>query len=1048
MRDQEYKSRDKKVHKMTRDGLTEKNLTQGTEQRISQRLSDVSFDHVRSQEQIAGHRAAARGHPKQPQIKQGAKPADFYHQEETEINSGDRFADRMAPEVWAPSNAPASMRDAIDKPLLKNSPSNDDNTPLIKQNRRKKQRPSSRKEKGIKKSDTLNRIDAPDTTDVSDELESEIPEDGRLQFGTKDTPIQKPKQTGKLKQQNKKAPEHAPDAEHKQPEHSDNPKLRQSERSRLTFHEDIPENPTPKENAQGNKYRRKSNLYHTRCPPLKLEKVEAGDFSVPNKPASSRLQFEDGEKAPPEKSSNQKTAKKRKKQKSVKYVEDTKPQESTRLRYERSEIPIEDRKTNSSSKDTESATTLTKDSGKSRPECKLEKAKRHVQTADTKLEKAQSKLPTRYRVRLEKQYDNELGKTKHRLQFEAELIPENEKAPLIKRVGKNVVRTVKSAAVLKGHQKIREAERQNVAVEAVHKTEFATERAVGKLFRWNRQRLRTKPYREVRRAERQVTKANVNLTYQQLLKDHPELQKKALAKWIQKQKIKRKYAQAAREAEKTIHHTQQILHATGQIIRAVAQVVVANKVVIGTVALLALVVVMFSAGLASCTAMLSSIQSSYISSCYVADEPEIENSELYYTEMETDLQKDIDDTEINYPGYDEYQYNIGEIGHNPYELMGYLSAVYDAFTFDEVKAEIERLFGLQYQLVREEIIEIRTETDEDGNEREYEWRILKTTLTVTPLAEIIEANLPPGEQTDRYRVYMETYGNRQAYGNPFDFAWLGYITSPYGYRIHPITGEKNLHRGVDIGAAMGTPIKSVHDGHVISAGDAGDYGLSIVIEDEKGYQSRYAHCSSLSVTVGQEVKRGDIIAAVGSTGVSTGPHLHLEIKHNGEYLNPYYFVDNGGDGFTPSGIAMSSPAIPDKFEEPLRNGSFEAMLAEAEKYLGYPYVWGGSSPSTSFDCSGYVSWVINNSGVGNVGRLGAQGLFNVCTPVSKKHAQPGDLIFFTGTYSSPYPVSHVGIYVGGDYMIHCGDPISYANISSKYWQSHFYAFGRLPRVRD
>ena len=128
--------------------------------------------------------------------------------------------------------------------------------------------------------------------------------------------------------------------------------------------------------------------------------------------------------------------------------------------------------------------------------------------------------------------------------------------------------------------------------------------------------------------------------------------------------------------------------------------------------------------------------------------------------------------------------------------------------------------------------------------------------------------------------------------------------------------------------------------------------------------------------------------------------------------------------------------------EALDDEVFAAIIKEAEKYLGYPYVWGGSSPSTSFDCSGFVSWVINHSGW-DVGRLGAQGLCNICTPVSSVNVKPGDLVFFTGTYDTP-GVSHVGIYVGNNMMIHCGDPISYANLNSSYWQSHFYRYGRLP----
>ena len=128
--------------------------------------------------------------------------------------------------------------------------------------------------------------------------------------------------------------------------------------------------------------------------------------------------------------------------------------------------------------------------------------------------------------------------------------------------------------------------------------------------------------------------------------------------------------------------------------------------------------------------------------------------------------------------------------------------------------------------------------------------------------------------------------------------------------------------------------------------------------------------------------------------------------------------------------------------EALDDEVFATIIKEAEKYLGYPYVWGGSSPSTSFDCSGFVSWVINHSGW-DVGRLGAQGLCNICTPVPSANVKPGDLVFFTGTYDTP-GVSHVGIYVGNNMMIHCGDPISYANLNSSYWQSHFYRYGRLP----
>ena len=178
-------------------------------------------------------------------------------------------------------------------------------------------------------------------------------------------------------------------------------------------------------------------------------------------------------------------------------------------------------------------------------------------------------------------------------------------------------------------------------------------------------------------------------------------------------------------------------------------------------------------------------------------------------------------------------------------------------------------------------------------------------------------------------------------------------------------------------------------------------------------------------------------------------HLPVEMMSQ-EQLSRYALylstLGNRPDLFPGSayvGKYTDPPADYDVPEEYLADETFAAILGEAEKYLGYPYVWGGSSPATSFDCSGFVSWVINHSGW-NVGRLGAQGLYNICAPTGAP--RPGDLVFFKGTYDAPNPdgVTHCGIYVGDGMMIHCGDPISYANLNSNYWQSHFYVYGRLP----
>ena len=272
-------------------------------------------------------------------------------------------------------------------------------------------------------------------------------------------------------------------------------------------------------------------------------------------------------------------------------------------------------------------------------------------------------------------------------------------------------------------------------------------------------------------------------------------------------------------------------------------------------------------------------------------------------------------------------------------------------------------------------------------------------------------------------------------------------TEYYGYRVHPISGEKNYHKAVDIGMPQGTEILAGHDGVVTQAGEAGSYGLIVVLEgameDGRTLTTKYAHCSELLVSAGQEVKQGDVIAKVGSTGDSTGPHLHLEVLVDGQYLNPLYFTDTGdhtGTSLIPG--SAGGPEIPAYPGAPMGDGDYAALITEAQKHLGKPYVFGASGPN-SFDCSGFVSYVLNQSGVASVGRSTAQGLFNMSTPVSRENAQPGDLIFFTGTYSAGTPVTHVGIYIGNGQMIHAGDPVQYANINTSYWTEHFYAFGRI-----
>lgn len=956
-----FQAREKKVQKMGRDGLVEHNRATGEEKRVSQRTADAAFDRARPTEREDIRRPAVRGADTGKKRKQ-PRPAPETRAEQTEpLLTPEYLADATAE---PPPDAPATMRGAVDMPLL-DAPAAEEPTPAPVRKRPQKRGKTSKKKQSTKFAEHAARPDSEEKTAMRGVEGAPAPKrrtsegGSRLQFDKEEPADPATDRTAIKKRQVSKLTEHAA-----KPDSRETSAMRGADRTAI-------------------KKRQAAKLADHAAKPEDKQKSE------------DRLKSDGNPKAG-----------------------------GTRLKFE--DTP----------KDSETAGDAAPDAP-TRQQKKYNKAVRRTERADCRVEQAQMKLPAKRRLHMERQPDEASGKMKRRLRFEEEVLPEYRRPSLLSRGAG----AVKMAAVIKLHSKIREYERDNVALESAHKSELVAEQGVGRVLRWERNRRRAKPYRTLRKAQQKAARAHTDLAWQTALRDNPELQRKnALAKWVQKQKIKRKYAQAAHKAKQSAKFTQNVLTATGKIARAIAQYAAAHKAVFLAVAMLALVVMFFATGLTSCTAMLSGFQSSYISASYMADEGEICQSDLYYTEKETDLQIDIDNTEENYPGYDEYRYNIGEISHNPYELLGYLSTAFNAFTFAGVQSEIDRIFSEQYTLTREVIVETRY--DDDGDP--YDWYVLQTTLTVRPLSAVAQSHLSPGEQTDRYGVYMQTYGNRQAFGNPFDFSWLGNVSSGYGWRVHPISGEKSLHRGIDLAVAQGTPILAVQDGRVVSAGDAGSYGLCVVIEDDKGYQSRYAHCSSLNVSAGQEVKRGDVIAAVGSTGNSTGPHLHLEVMLNGEYLNPYFFVDNGDDGTGAIPGTPGGPAIPDYSGEPMGDGSFEAMLHEAEKFLGWPYVWGGSSPSTSFDCSGYVSWVINQSGVGSVGRQTAQGLYNLCTPVSSANAQPGDLIFFTGTYSSPGPVSHVGIYVGGGRFIHCGDPISYANTGSPYWSAHLYGYGRLP----
>ena len=559
---------------------------------------------------------------------------------------------------------------------------------------------------------------------------------------------------------------------------------------------------------------------------------------------------------------------------------------------------------------------------------------------------------------------------------------------------------------------------------------------------------------KVARLEKKQFKKEVNFRYQKFLEENPDMQEKTLKKQmqkrLQKQRIKREYAKA-RRAGQAAKNTKEAAAKSASFVTKVAkkmqEIASRNVSLLVTIGIFALILIMIMTAISSCGAMFSDGMSTTLAGSYMSVPAEIDAADLAFSELEMKLQKQINNIETDYPDYDEYRYNLDAIGHDPFILISYLSAVHTEFTASEVQSEIESLFEEMYELTLNPTTETRTRTVTDPEtgeetEEEYTVTILEVTLTATDLGVVVAGHMNE-EQKEIYALYNETHGLTQQFYTPLNLYWYSYVSSYYGYRINPVTGQEQFHRGVDIVVPTGTTVLAAMDGTVTTATYDASYGNYVVIEDSNGYCTKYAHMDTLSVSAGQTVTHGTTIGTTGNTGSSTGSHLHIECLYNGEYYNPLFYFDVGEGtlyGESPGGGGSPGNVIPpDSYDD----ATVQALMEEAARYLGYPYVWGGSFPSTSFDCSGFVCWVFTNSGVHNLPRTTAQGIYDQCTPVSAADAKAGDIIFFTGTYNSPGPVSHVGIYCGNGVMIHCGDPIKYASINTPYWQSHFYSFGRL-----
>lgn len=600
------------------------------------------------------------------------------------------------------------------------------------------------------------------------------------------------------------------------------------------------------------------------------------------------------------------------------------------------------------------------------------------------------------------------------------------------------------------HQKVSEVEDDNIGIESLHKTQLLGERSIRKSRNYSINR-RNKRLKKENKEIIQNYKLRNKLEFNQLLKEDKAYQDlKGINKHIQRWRLKQNYYK--KRSRKSIgKRFMEGLNGLSKTIKDMTKKVTkkAGVYMIALVFLILLIMV----SLQSCSNILMGGLGTIAGTSYQASDIEVTGADFEYTRLETGLLLTLQDIERDNPGYDEYRYELDGVGHDPHELIAYLTAKYGDFSLETIMGELQSVFEEQYKLSLHEFTETYTitetfidpETGESYEEEvEYEKTILLTKLISSPLEEILLSRLDEDDKK-LYEVLMISKGNFMSYQSPVDGDWKLYISSMFGYRIHPIRLVENFHTGLDIAKSEGEPLYAIFDGKVRKVGyDPNGYGSYIIIEDRSGNTALYAHCSEIISNQGSEIGAGDIIAKIGSTGSSTGAHLHLELKDSdGNLLNPYFYLYSEVGSTIGTGVYYNgyrgnygSPGIP------YDDADIRALFTEADKHLGKRYVYGANGPN-NFDCSSFVCWVFRNSGIYNIPRTTAQGIFNQSTPISESEARPGDLIFFTGTYNAGVPVTHVGIYAGNGMMVHAGDPIQYTSIDTNYWRNHFYSYGRL-----
>jgi len=358
---------------------------------------------------------------------------------------------------------------------------------------------------------------------------------------------------------------------------------------------------------------------------------------------------------------------------------------------------------------------------------------------------------------------------------------------------------------------------------------------------------------------------------------------------LHKRKIKRQYAKAARDARRSGGIIKKSASIIKQAPTTIVKLVTKNPKVIIIIACITLIIMLISSFVASISSIAYGISQALSIASFQAENAHIDDTAIAYTEWEIELAQRLENIQQEFPGFHEYRIYSDNIGHCSLELMAFLTVLHQNFIYPDIRTVLREIFDEQYQLTITPSVEIRHYLNEYGLWVAYDWHVLTVILTANNFTEVLNSRMDE-EQRSHFDLLMQTRGNRQHVGSPFPFNWQPFISSHYGWRIHPISGNREFHTGVDIALPTGTEILAAHSGTVTFAGVRGGYGNFVIIQSDDGIETRYAHCDRLLVSTGQWVDAGDVIATVGSTGMSTGPHLHFEVILWERRVNPLFFA--------------------------------------------------------------------------------------------------------------------------------------------------------------